>query len=305
VSDLSIVVATYRSPETLKTLVSQISRVSCWTNRSEIVLVDDGNTDSTWLVINDITKGNKQVRGLRLQTNVGQHCALLCGIREAKNDIIVTLDDDLQNPPEEIPKMLNSLVQNNADVVIGVALPGGQSILRRWVTKASKKLMATSIGYRNAELISSFRMFRAELRDSFGSELGPQVSIDALLALATRSFSVVNVQHKRRETGSSNYTIRKLARFFSTTATSVSTAPLRLASRLGYLALVGALGLFLFTMVRRLLLGSAVTGFPFLVALIVAIGGLQLLLLGILGQYLGIIHFRVMRMPSYVVVERT
>lgn len=300
-----MVVATYRSPDTLTELVTRVSQISSWTEKSELILIDDGNSDATWTVIGELATTNRQVRGFRLQTNVGQHCALLCGIREARNEVIVTIDDDLQNPPEEIPRMFDALRQGTADVVIGVALPGGQSSFRKWLTKCAKRLMAIAVGYKNAELISPFRMFRATLRDAFGTELGPQVSVDALLAHATNKFDTVLVQHEARKHGKSNYTLGKLIRFFFTTATSVSTVPLRFASRLGYVAILAASGLLIVTVVRRLVLGSVVTGFPFLVALIIAIGGLQLLLLGVVGQYLGIMHFRIMRTPSYVVRERT
>lgn len=301
---LSVVVPTYKSPTTLESLVPRIVGLPTWTADSEILIVDDGNLDQTWEVVRKLAVQHRGVRGFRLQQNVGQHAALLCGIRAARNEVIVTLDDDLQNPPEEVPRLLRALT-DDVDIVIGQPARASHSSFRRLTSNWSKRLLAKSFGYKQATAISPFRVFRTRLRENFGSQLGPNVSIDALLALSSNRYKSIEVEHYPRGDGESNYSIGKLFKFFVTSATSASVVPLRIATKVGYLALLVSITLLTVTISRRLILGDVVTGFPFLVSLIAATSGVQLLLLGILGQYIGHMHFRVIGTPSYIVLEET
>ena len=302
--DLSVVIATYRSPNTLPELVSRLVSLPCWGENSEILLIDDGNGDNTWEVIRQLSHSCKQVKGFRLHQNVGQHAAILCGIRHASNLVTVTLDDDLQNPPEEIPELLASLT-DDIDVVVGTPVSDSHSFFRRVSSRWSKALLARSLGYKDAALISPFRLFRTELRESFGMQLGRHVSIDALLSLSTKRYCSVDVEHHVRASGRSSYSFRKLLDFFLATSTSASVVPLQIASRLGFLTLFVSLALMVTTVVRRVLFGSVITGFPFLASLIAGTAGVQLLLLGLLGQYIGHMHYRIIGIPSYVVRDRT
>jgi undecaprenyl-phosphate 4-deoxy-4-formamido-L-arabinose transferase len=303
-TDLSVVIATYRSPNTLPELVSRLVSLPCWGANSEILLIDDGNGDNTWEVIHRLSQSCNQVKGFRLHQNVGQHAAILCGIRHAANLVTVTLDDDLQNPPEEIPKLLASLT-DDIDVVVGTPVSDSHSLYRRLTSRLSKALLARSLGYKDAALISPFRLFRTELRESFGMQLGRHVSIDALLSLSTKRYCSVDVEHHVRASGRSSYSFRKLLDFFLATSTSASVVPLQIASRLGFLTLFVSLALMVTTVVRRVLFGSVITGFPFLASLIAGTAGVQLLLLGLLGQYIGHMHYRIIGIPSYVVRDRT
>lgn len=301
---LSLVVPTYRSPATLEILVNRIIGSPSWTDESEILIVDDGNLDQTWEIVNSLAARHHEVRGFRLQQNVGQHAALLCGIRAARNDVVVTLDDDLQNPPEEIPKLLQVLAED-VDIVIGQPKKASHSPFRRLTSNWAKELLARSLGYTQARVVSPFRAFRTRLRENFGSQLGPNVSIDALLALASNRYKVVEVEHHPRQVGHSNYSVGRLLNFFLTTATSASVVPLRIATKVGFLALLMSFAILIVTIGRRLVFGGVVTGFPFLASLIAATSGVQLLLLGVLGQYIGHMHYRVIGAPSYVVLEET
>lgn len=303
-SDISVVVPTFRSHTTLPELVERIVGIPGWSPNSEILIIDDGNSDATWATIQTISHNQPQVIGFQLQQNVGQHAAILCGVRSARNSIIVTLDDDLQNPPEEIPRLVNTL-GDSVDVAIGLPHISAHSLARNNSSRISKKLLKMFIGYDHAELISPFRAFKTHLRDTFKTPLGPNVSIDALLALASSRFKAVNVEHVLRQKGKSNYSFKTLSRFFVTTATSVSVVPLKFATRLGLVTLLGALVIALVTVIRTIVVGSAVTGFPFLVVLITTMSGVNLLVLGLLGQYIGHMHFRLIGTPSYVVIATT
>lgn len=301
---VSVVVPTYRSPQTLPRLVERVCASSWFTNDSEIIVVDDGNLDSTWSVIGELARQNRRVRGFRLGRNSGQHAALLAGVRQAKNPVIVTLDDDLQNPPEEVPNLLQALTED-VDVVYGLPTRAKQSTWRNISSVGSKVLMRYTLGFLRATDISAFRVFRTKLRDSFDRDLGPGVSLDALLNWATTRFASVEVRHDSRAQGESNYNFRKLLRFMLDTATGYSTVPLRFATSLGLVTVTLSLGILGWVLWRPLFTGESVPGFPFLAATIAIFSGVQLIVLGVLGQYIGRMHFRVMNKPTYTIADRT
>jgi len=285
-------------------LVERVCASSWFTNDSEIIVVDDGNLDSTWNVIGELARQNRRVRGFRLGRNSGQHAALLAGVRQAKNPVIVTLDDDLQNPPEEVPNLLQALTED-VDVVYGLPTRAKQSTWRNISSVGSKALMRYTLGFLRATDISAFRVFRTKLRDSFDRDLGPGVSLDALLNWATTRFASVEVRHDARAQGESNYNFRKLLRFMLDTATGYSTVPLRFATSLGLVTVTLSLGILGWVLWRPLFTGESVPGFPFLAATIAIFSGVQLIVLGVLGQYIGRMHFRVMNKPTYTIADRT
>lgn len=302
--DVSVVVPTFRSPATLPKLAERIASSPWFTDGSELIVVDDGNTDDTWRVIQGLAAKNRQVRGVRLGRNFGQHAALLAGVRKAKNHVVVTLDDDLQNPPEEVPKMLAALTLD-VDVVYGLPERRRQSPWRNFTSAGSKWVMRYALGFLRATDISSFRAFRTRLRDSFDGDLGPGVSIDALLNWSTTRFSSVEVKHDERQQGRSNYSFSKLLRFMLDTATGYSTVPLRFATGLGLITVTLSILILGWVLWRPLTSGESVPGFPFLATTIAIFSGVQLIVLGVLGQYIGRMHFRVMAKPTYTVAEST
>jgi glycosyltransferase involved in cell wall biosynthesis len=299
---VSIVVPTYKSPTTLAELVERIEslRLSAF----EIIIVDDGNNDATWEQIGLLSQAKKSIVGLRLGRNFGQHSALLAGVRKAKYSQIVTIDDDLQNPPEEIPNLLASLV-NGADVVYGVSTQVRQNVWRRFTSRTAKAIFAKVLGFESAISISSFRAFRTQLREGFAGDLGPHVSLDALLTWSTSRFSTLEVEHHARRIGKSNYSFTKLVRFMLDTATSYSTRPLRLATTIGFITTFFGLLMLIWVVGNAVFVGDSVPGFPFLAASIAVFSGVQLVVLGILGEYLGKIHFRAMNKPTFSVSETT
>jgi undecaprenyl-phosphate 4-deoxy-4-formamido-L-arabinose transferase len=297
---VSIVVPTYKSPTTLSELVERIESLGL--SAYEIIIVDDGNNDATWEQIGILSLAKKSVVGMRLGRNFGQHSALLAGVRKAKYSQIVTIDDDLQNPPEEIPNLLAGLV-NGVDVVYGVSTQVRQNVWRRFTSRTAKAIFAIVLGFESAISISSFRAFRTQLREGFAGELGPHVSLDALLTWSTSRFSTHEVEHHARRVGQSNYSFAKLARFMLDTATSYSTRPLRLATTIGFITTFFGLLLLVWVFGNAIFARDSVPGFPFLAASIAVFSGVQLVVLGILGEYLGKIHFRAMNKPTFSISE--
>jgi len=294
-------VPAYRSPRTIGELVRRIDSTLDGIDH-EVIIVVDGSPDDTWSEVARLTQEHSGVTGVRLGRNAGQHSALLAGLRLAKFDVTVTLDDDLQNPPEEISRLVGGLV-DGVDVVYGVPEDAAQSMFRRMGSLLVRRVLTRVLNAPNAREHSSFRAFRTSLRDGFADELGPGVSLDALLAWTTERFDSQVVRHDPRSEGVSNFNIRKLVRFALDMATGYSTRPLRFALRLGVLT-----GLFGFILMASVLLRAftsdvAVQGFPFLASTITLFAGVQLITIGVIGEYLARMHFRVMRKPSYVIAE--
>jgi undecaprenyl-phosphate 4-deoxy-4-formamido-L-arabinose transferase len=300
---LSIVVPVFRSEKTLNELVNRITN-SISDKSVEIILIDDASGDGTWTTICSIARQNSMVTGIRLGRNSGQHGALLAGVRAAKFQTVVTLDDDLQNPPEEIDKLIDALVPG-VDVVYGVSTEVKQNYYRRAGSKLVRKFFASALGFNSAVSMSSFRTFRTVLREGFNTALGPNVSLDALLTWSTTRFTVVEVKHDERKVGDSHYTFRKLVRFMIDMATGYSALPLRLASALGFLTISFGAVLLVYVIGRPIITGERVQGFPMLASTIIIFSGVQIFLLGILGEYIGRMHFRVMNKPTYMVAETT
>ena len=299
---VSLVCPVYCSAQTLRILVDEICTCLNGTHRFEILLIDDRSPDSSWLEILQISKENSAVRGIRLGRNVGQHGALLAGIRSARFDKIVTIDDDLQNPPSEVIKLVQAL-DSNGGVVYGVSTDVKQKLWRKASSVGAKQIFKKFLGFDSAVNISSFRAFETNLRDAFYGEIGPSVSIDSLLTWSTSTFCSIDVQHHPRLQGKSHYSFRKLVRFMIDTATGYSVVPLRLATTLGSIVTILGFIMFLWVTLRPLLTGVSVPGFPLLAASLAIFSGTQLLVLGILGEYIGKMHFRVMNKPSYVIVD--
>ena len=236
--------------------------------------------------------------------NYGQHNALLCGIRAARHETIVTMDDDLQHPPEEIPRLLAELGRG-FDVVYGAPEKEHHGLWRDLASVFTKLALQSSMGVQTARDVSAFRAFRTQLRDAFGSYHSPFVSIDVLLTWGATRFTAVKVKHNPRYAGVSNYTVRKLAAHAMNMITGFSTLPLQFASLLGFLCTLFGLAVLVFVIGRYLIEGTSVPGFPFLASTIAIFSGAQLFALGIIGEYLARMHFRMMERPTYAIRSTT
>jgi glycosyltransferase involved in cell wall biosynthesis len=266
----------------------------------ELILVNDASPDQSWQAISDLAREHAWVHGINLMRNVGQHNALLCGIRSAKYEIIATIDDDLQNPPDQIPRLLKKL-EEGFDVVYGTPVEEQHGLLRDLASKITKLVLQNAMGAEVAKDISAFRVFRTRVREAFHDYRGPFVSIDVLLTWGTTRFGALRVRHEPRREGDSGYTLKKLILHALNMMTGFSVLPLQIASLIGFgFTVLGLLAL-AFVVGRFLVQGSAVPGFPFLASLIAVFSGAQLFALGIIGEYLARVHFRIMDRPPYTV----
>jgi len=303
VPEISVVVPVFNSAATLARLVERLHG-ALDARDFEVLLVNDGSHDGSWDAIRDLARGDPRVRGLDLVRNYGQPNALLAGIRAARGAYTVLIDDDLQHPPEEIPRLVSEL-ERGFDVVYGVPQRRPHSPFRNlssWLTKlVLQRVMRAS----NARDISSFVALRTSIRRTFESFDGPFVSIDVLFAWGTARFSSLVVRHAPRAQGRSNYNFWRLASYGLTMITGFSALPLRLASLIGFLFTLGGFAALIYVLMVYFSGVENVPGFTFLASIIAIFSGAQLFALGIIGEYLARMHARLLGSPTYVVAATT
>lgn len=304
VQSVSVVVPVYNSEQSLPTLLERLVPILLglgvpW----EVVFVYDGSPDRSWEVVCEMARQYPNVRGIALSRNFGQHNALLCGIRAARHEVVVTMDDDLQHPPEEMPLLLRKL-EEGFDVVYGTPHRQQHGSWRDASSVLTKLALRHILGAATARDVSAFRAFRTALRDAFAEYRSPFVSIDGLLSWGARHFGAVSVRHDSRRLGRSNYNLRKLFQHAANLTTGFSTAPLQLASLLGFAATLFGLFVLAVVVARYLFAGGGtVPGFSFLASIITIFAGAQLFSLGIIGEYLARMYFRTLDKPVYLVQE--
>jgi glycosyltransferase involved in cell wall biosynthesis len=299
----SVVVPVFNSEGTLGDLARRIHEVfASAATAYELIFVNDGSRDRSWEVVRHLASANDAIIAINLMRNYGQHNALLCGIRQAQYGYVITLDDDLQHPPEEIPKLLATL-EEGFDVVYGTPAHEQHGFWRDFGSRAMKYALQNAMGAEIARKISAFRAFRTELREAFKTYRGASVSIDVLLTWATTSFAAVVVTHEPRRIGASNYTYRKLLLHSFNMITGFSTLPLRIATYVGFVFSLTGLLILMYVVLRYLLQGDIAPGFPFLASIIAIFSGAQLFALGIMGEYLARMYVRMAEQPPYVVRE--
>lgn len=300
---ISIVIPVYGSEASIGRVCEQIRDVF---NANlpdlpyEVVLVDDFSPDGVSVVIASLTARMPQVRCISMLRNFGQHNALLAGIREARFDRIITMDDDGQHPASAIPSLVESLT-DSLDLVYACPRDSTHSVLRDFLSSSVKYVLNKALGVGVAVNISSFRIFRTVIRTAFSKYDSPVVFIDALLSWGTRRVGAIQIDHQERRAGKSGYTVKKLLGHTLNMVTSFSILPLRFATFIGLLTISFGLLIFSVSLVRFLTLGREIPGFMFLITALTLFSGVQLFSLGVIGEYIARIHMRLMDRPAYVI----
>ncbi len=298
--ELSVVVPVYRSAETLVQLADRLrammARLGC---RGEMIFVDDGSPDDSWQVLCRLQEADPEgVTAIQLMRNFGQHNALMCGFRHARGRMVVTLDDDLQHPPEEIAKLLAALAEQELDLVYGCPL---RKKHRFWRNAGST--LVTSfyrLAFRSTITITSFRAMRRQLVESILSYSKSFTFIDGLLAWNTQRIGQVAVEHHPRTSGRSGYSLAKLLLLAFNLFTNFSLLPLQLVSGCGLFAAGSGFLAGVYYLVLYFFHNITVPGYASIIIAVLVLGGMQLLALGILGEYMGRLHLNVNRKPQYV-----
>jgi len=269
----------------------------------EIVCVDDASPDDSWARMMALSDSCPQLKCIQLMRNFGQHNAIMCGFRHATGDIVITMDDDLQHEPESIPTLIEHLLKTNSDLVYGVydakKHAGGRN-LGSWLVNRFYRLV-----FQMPVTVTSFRAIRRELVDAILRYDLNFTYIDGLLAWNTRRIEMVSVPHHARVDGRSGYTLSKLLSLAMNVFTNFSLLPLQLVSFLGLIAAAGGLAMAFYYLLAALFAKIEVPGYASLITAVLVLGGLQLLSLGIMGEYLGRLHLNVNRKPQYTVRQTT
>ena len=297
--ELSVVIPVYRSAETLELLFERLLPVLDGSGRSyEVVLVEDASPDQSWKSIEALhQRFSDRVVAIQLMRNSGQHNALMCGFRHSSGDLIITMDDDLQNPPEEIPRLLQEIESRDCDLIYGNYAEKQHESYRNLGSLVVNRFYR--FVFRTQATVTSFRIIRRQLIDAILDYHRPYVFVDGLMAWNTQRIGTVLVEHHSRQQGTSTYSFSKLLGLATSLFTGFSLLPLQVASGIGVVTILAGLVLVIAEF-GMLLAGWEIVVSP--VALIVCtmiLGGIQLLSLGVIGEYLGRLHLNVNGKPQY------
>jgi polyisoprenyl-phosphate glycosyltransferase len=302
---ISVVTPVYQAEGCLEELYRRlVAALSTITEDFEIVMVEDCGGDRSWAIIQELARKDARVKGLQFSRNFGQHYGITAGLDHCDGDWVVVMDCDLQDRPEEIPR-LYAKAQEGYEVVIASRSENSDPPLKRFNSWLFYKLFSyladmdydgRAGNYRmlSRKVVASIRQMREQLR-FFG----------ALLTWAGYPTATIAVQHDERHEGRSTYTVRKLWRLASQTIVAYSDKPLRLAIRFGFLISALAFGYGLYILVSAWLYGSAITGWSSLIVSIYFMGGIIIAILGMLGIYLGKTYDETKKRPLYIVMRTT
>lgn len=299
--DLSIVIPVYNSASMLCDLMRRLTEViDSITQNYEIILVDDGSIDHSWDVIGTLSESCAgHLIAIQLMRNYGQHNALMCGLKVARGEYVVTIDDDLQNPPEEIPNLLEHIKKHDLDLVYGCSSARNHAIWRNFGSSIVWHFYRTV--FRNSVTPTSFRIMKYQLVQSVMFYDLNFTYLDGLLAWCTNRIAGLEVEHHSRVEGRSGYSVGKLLGLALNLYTNFSLIPLQVVSGLGFVTAASGLLGGLYYLIRYLASSIVVPGFASTIIAILILGGAQLLALGIIGEYLGRLHLNVNRKPQYVI----
>ncbi len=302
--EISVVIPVYNSAKMLERLHARLTTVLAGLGRSyEIVFVDDGSKDDSWGGLEALRlRDPGHVVAVQLMRNFGQHNALMCGLATARGAYVLTMDDDLQNPPEEIPKMLACIEDNGLDLVYGCPRDRNHAGWRNLGSAVVQGFYRKV--FRNPITPTPFRVMSHQLAKRIDFYDLNFTFLDGLLAWCTSRIGAVDVEHHPRAEGKSNYSISKLMVLSLNLYTNFSLLPLQVVSGLGFLTAFSGFLLGLYYAVQYLFSNILVPGYASTIIAVLILGGMQLLALGVIGEYVGRLHLNVNRKPQYVVRQR-
>jgi len=308
VISVSIVIPVYRSEDCLAALGAAIDQAMRKADSSyELVLVDDASPDGSWRVIKDMARQNSAVKGLRHRHNFGQDNAILTGLRHATGAAVVIMDDDLQHDPEDIPRLQAEMKRTEADVVYAYFSRSRQAWWKKLGSWLNGKVAEWLIAKPSGIYLSPFKLLRREIVELVSMFDGAYPYVDGLILQVTNRLAFVEVAHHDRYAGSSNYTFLKSLQVWSRLAFSFSVKPLRLVTWAGLLTFVlasaGALLVIIYRLTRPDQFTGAVAGWASLMVIVLVLASLQMLSVGILGEYVGRTLININRKPQAIIAE--
>lgn len=302
---ISVIIPCYNSEKMIETVVGQVLQTLATRNEFafEIILVNDGSADQTWQVIKRLAESNDHIVAIDFSRNFGQHSALMAAYRTATGDIILGLDDDGEHNPWEMFQLIDKLIQGGYDYVCA-DYETNQSKFRSLGTKMNN-LMATVLIDKPKEIdFSSYYVMRRFVIDEIIRYQKPYPYVGGLLLRATRNIGTVPLVRHQRLYGKSGYSLRKMMRLWFNGFTAFSVKPLRIATGLGILsAIIGFIGA-LFLVIKKIFIQDYIPGYASTMVCIIFFSGMIMMLLGIIGEYVGRIYISINNAPQYVIREK-
>lgn len=303
---ISFVIPCYRSEATLPDVIKEIKDTMKTLNRYtyEVILVNDCSPDQTFETIRTLCAENKNIKGINLAKNFGQHSALMAGFHHVKGDIVVCLDDDGQTPADEVGKLL-SKIEEGADVVYAEYAHKHHSGFRNFGSHVNELMTRVMLGKPKELFLSSYFAARRFVVDEMLGYTGAYPYVLGLVLRTTKNIVNVEVNHRDRKAGSSGYTLKKLLELWFNGFTAFSVKPLRVATMTGTICAFAGFAYGIYTIVKKIFIQppDLVVGFSALMSVLVFMGGMIMLLLGLVGEYIGRIYISMNNSPQYVIRE--
>lgn len=296
---ISFVIPCYRSEKTVGAVVEEI-RKTMGEGEYEIILVNDCSPDGTINTIKTLAEEDGHIIGVDLAKNFGQHAALMAGFRQVTGDVVVCLDDDGQTPADEVGKLLEK-IDEGYDAVYASYENKMHSGFRNWGSRLNKKMTEIMLGKPKELYISSYFAVKRFVMDEMLRYEGCYPYVIGLVLRSTKNICNVPVEHREREIGASGYTLSKLINLWMNGFTSFSVKPLRIANYIGCLCAACGFVYMIIIIIRRLISDAAPMGWSSTTALMLLIGGIILVVLGMIGEYIGRIYMCINSTPQYLI----
>ena len=302
---VSFVIPCYGSEHTIETVTQHIKGVMGTRKEYdyEIILVNDYSPDNVWSVITRLCQEDGHIRAVKLAKNFGQHSALMAGYTFVTGDYIATLDDDGQTPAEEVFKLIDK-VKEGYDVAYGYYAERKDNIFRKFGTLMNNKMLETMIEKPKNIHLTSYFVAKRYIVEEITKYQNPYPYIWGLVLRTTRNIVNVEINHQERKEGKSGYTFAKLINLWMNGFTAFSVKPLRIATGVGAVTSVLGVAFIIFTIVKKLLNPDLVPGYSSLMAVLLFIGGMLMVMLGLIGEYVGRIYICINASPQFVIGEQ-
>ncbi|MBO4701306.1 MAG: glycosyltransferase family 2 protein [Lachnospiraceae bacterium] len=301
---ISFVIPCYRSEKTLPDVVDEIKTTMATIGHEfEIILVNDCSPDKTFEVIKKLASENDNILGIDLAKNFGQHCALMAGMRHTSGDVVVCLDDDGQTPADEVGKLLDKL-DEGYDVCYASYGKKQHSGFRNFGSKVNELMTRIMLGKPKELKVSSYFAAKRFIVDDMLRYEQSYAYVIGLVLRATKNVANVEVNHRARSVGESGYTLAKLFSLWFNGFTAFSIKPLRIATGIGCFCACSGFLYGIYTIIKKLVLVDVQAGFSALMSVLVFIGGMIMLMLGLIGEYIGRIYICMNNSPQYVIREK-
>lgn len=302
--EISVVIPVFNEEKNLTPLHERLSKVLKGLGKSyEIILVDDGSSDNSKFLLKNMVASDENVRAVFLTRNFGQHGAVIAGFKESKGEIVVTLDGDLQNPPEEIPKLV-SKINEGYDVVGGIRQHRRDSILRKIPSFITNNIASVVVGKKMVDCGCMLRAYRRQIILELLDYSDVSIFIPALTASIADRFVEIPVDHDVRLAGKSKYHIFRLMKIYFDLITGYSPIPIQLVTLFGIFSSVSGFIFIIFVILRRIISGPEPTeGLFIMVALLIFFMGQVFLVLGLIGEYIGRIYLEIRKRPKFRIKE--